>query len=126
MVKFKINNWVLLKDSSMRTPMFIKEINVQSLEYNLDRYGWVHESRLELWEPYDGDWCWFYDLPELHNNTLMHDLPRFLIFHRRDEDKYCTLNYLEGDSFDCCIPFTGVNPNPYIRNNTNYKKIITD
>lgn len=66
--------------------------------------NFINEDIWELWEPNEGDWCWFCEEPE--NFPLDFVLDKFL---RKDHiGNYKT--FYNGASFEYCFPFLGELP----------------
>ena len=100
----KVGDWVIEKSNKE-----LKQIKIEKSEC-LERKLSLYERLCELWEPKEGEWCWFYDIITDDKNKT----PYLNQFQRRVmgiNGKYtfeCKNNNLQ--AFTYCEPFIGELP----------------
>lgn len=114
-MEFKVGDWVrvLRKDGAISSGLIGKVTGTPETTM-YDNSIWIHlengfssstkPSNLEIWQPKEGEWCWFW------NYT---DTPNFMMFNGITEDNlYNGITCIGGCDieFDYCEPFIGELP----------------
>lgn len=108
--KFKIGDFVVVENEIGHIYTIDKETKMICVHGKPSISGWYNPNELELWEPKQGEWCWF------HNGTssslvfaMFYNSNNFGYWINEDETEVITnskfLNYR------ICEPFTGKLPN---------------
>lgn len=97
---FKINDIVRL----VNTPHIISRVEIVNDANNLvllENEILIDHDLIKLWEPEEGEWCWFWD-----DSSDFPDLRKFFKLHtfKNHVRQYLTLN---GEYYTHCEPFWG-------------------
>ena len=102
---FKVNDIIRTPDNEIL--QIIELDGIHGIQHKLSNGAMCFNGFLnvcELWEPKEGDWCWFCEDPE--NFPLDFVLDKFL--RKTSFNEYIT--YYSGESYEYCFPFVGELP----------------
>jgi len=103
---FKVGDWVQTDEGIFRVRelKYSKEgTEVHIYDHN-EFYFWFYDEECKLWQPKEGEWCWFYD----SEYPLSYILCKFETF---DNGFWCRPNFSDTmERFNGCEPFIGELP----------------
>ena len=102
MNEFKVGDWVTTKAGYTKQISGLTRDACDTLSIGNTSVGInvVFKNEIELWQPKEGEWCWFWDTITPHRPTLRQ-------FGKYEEDYFTDT---EHNPFTSCEPFFGELP----------------
>lgn len=106
MEQFKVGDWVKTKAGFIKQISCLTGDKCDTLSIGNTSIGInvVFKNEIELWQPKEGEWCWFYDDTE--------GTPIFGRFYKQDKDfgNCCYPQHQINSPYSYCEPFIGELP----------------